>query len=306
MKKISILCTACLLMLTITSCQEEPPFINFEEPNTIIDTTWVKASPSTPQVKQVMIEDFTGVQCINCPDAAKIAKDLQTAYPNRVNVAAIHPLGLLNNFTAPINKEGHVSKQDFRTQAGTTLCQDIVGVPNSLPKGAIDRMKFPDRPDLLIDYTIWPSKVIEQLAVPTPVNITLANATGASNEILIDINIEYTQNLSDTNYLTMMIIEDNIIDVQEFIDRTDPINPFPSYDDNYNHMHIMRAMVTSATGDLLNKPNVSLIAGRVFQKRYKYTITNSRWNRNNLQVIAFVHRNGSTKTILQSNHLKVQ
>jgi hypothetical protein len=284
-------------------CAEEPPFINYEKPKTTIDTTWVKAEPAAPQQKQVMLEDFTGVRCVNCPDAAKIAKDLQTLYPGRVNVAAIHPLNLLNTFTDPIDKDGHKSRQDFRTQAGTDICRNLLGVPNSLPKGAVDRVKFSDQIELLIDYTVWTPKVTEQLAVPTPVNIGLTNVPSPPNEVVVDVRLEYTKTLTDTNYITLMIIEDSIVDVQQYINRTDPQNPYASYNNNYVHMHVMRDVMSASTGDLLNAP---LVAGRVFLKRYKYTITNTNWQRKHLQVIAFVHRNGNDKTILQSNHVKIE
>lgn len=303
--KNSIIYTGILLAFTLAGCTEKPPYINYDPPKTTIDTTYVNATPSDAQTKQVLLEDVTGVQCVNCPDAAAIAKALTAANPGKINVIAVHALNLLDNFTKPVNKEGHKSKQDFRTQAAADICVNILGVPNSLPKGGIDRVKFSDKTDLLIDRTDWTSKVNAQLAVSTPVNITLASVPGAAGEILIDATIEYTQALPDTNYLTLVIVEDSIIDVQEYIDYTQPI-PSPEFNDNYLHMHVMRAVMTASTGDLINKPDAPLVAGRVFRKRYKYTITNSEWVRKNLHVIGFVHRNGAQKTVLQSNHTEVQ
>jgi hypothetical protein len=292
--------------LLFISCEEEPPYINYEKPNSTIDTTWVKPTPSAPQQRQVLIEDFTGVKCINCPDATLVAKNLIATYPNRVNVAAIHMLGLLNNFTSPINQDGYKSKYDFRTQQGADIALNVLGVPNNLPKGAIDRTKFPDRTDIYVDYTSWTAKVGEQIGKTTPVNITLENVATTGNEVTVDVTIEYTEAVNDTNYLTLMIVEDGIVDVQEYIDRTDPQNPVASYNENYVHNHVMRAIVTATTGDILNRPNVSLVAGRIFKRRYTYSLEGKNWVKSNLHVIGFVHRNGASKEVLQSNQVKVE
>lgn len=291
-----------IMLALVIACEEEPPFINFDEPKTTIDTTFVKAIPAAAQVKQVLLEDVTGVQCVNCPDAATIAKALQVANPGRVNVVALHPKDLLDNFTKPITKAGHESKQDFRTPEAATICKDILGVPNSLPKGGIDRVKFADKSDLLLDRTDWTAKVNAQLLVPPPMNITLTKVPGKANEIIVDVEVEYTVSATDTNYLTILLVEDSIIDVQEYIDYSLPI-PAPDYNNNYNHMHIVRAAMTSATGDLLNKANAPLVPGRVFKRRYVFNVTNPIWVLKHMDAIAFVHRNGSTKTVLQTAHL---
>lgn len=303
--KNKIIYAVAFLTVALSACKEQPPYINYDPPKTTIDTTWVKQSPSAAQTKQVLLEDVTGVQCVNCPDAAAIAKSLQAANPGRVNAIAVHALNLLDNFTKPVNKDGHKSNQDFRTQAAADICVNLLGVPNSLPKGGIDRVKFADKTDLLTDRTDWTAKVNEQLAIATPVNITLENAaSGKPEEIWVDVTLEYTEASSDTNFLSMVLVEDSIVDVQEYIDYTQPI-PAPAFNDNYVHMHVMRGMFTATTGDMINKPGAAIVPGRVFKKRYVYTNSNPYVVRKNLHVIAFVHK-GAQKAVLQSNHLEVE
>jgi hypothetical protein len=307
MKKL-ILITGLLSILI--GCKEEPPYINYDPPKTTIDTTWLKSSVSPAQPKQVLLEDVTGVKCVNCPDAAKIAKDLQDANPGRVNVVSMHPLiDALKTFTSPINSDGHVSKYDFRTEAAADICTNLLGVPNSLPKGAINRIKFGDQNELLTDRTAWTSKVNQELNVATPLNITLTEVTQidgkpvASNEIWIDVEIEYTETVADTNYLTMVLLEDSIVDVQEYMDYSQPV-PAPDYNDSYTHTHVMRDAITSSTGDLINKKDAALVPGRIFLKRYKYTVTQP-WVRKHMHVVAFVHKNGNNKDVIQSGHVEL-
>jgi hypothetical protein len=293
------------LMAIIWGCKEEPPYINYDEPNTTIDTTWLKTSPSAAQVKQVLVEDFTGVKCANCPDATKITVALQDANPGRVNVVGIQLLNLQDPYTKPIDEDGHKSKQDMRTQAGSDIAINIVGIPSSLPSGDVNRVKFDDKPEILLSRTDWTAKTNAELTKPTPVNINLAWVTEingkpvADNEIWVDVILEYTEALSDTNYLTIMLLEDSIIDVQEYVDYT-PFPPVTSFNDNYVHMHVLRGIMTATTGDLINKKDAPLVPGRTFLKRYKYTVTNSLWKRKHMKAIAFVHKNNAAKDILQS------
>jgi hypothetical protein len=299
------------LFSILWGCKEEPPYINYDEPKTTIDTTWVKPSVSDAQVKQVLLEDVTGVKCVNCPDAAKIAHDLSIANPDKINIVSMHPnIAALNFFCAPIKEPGHTSKYDFRTQAAADICTNIIGVPNTLPKGGINRRKFSDQTDILMDRTNWTAKANDELAVPTPVNINLALVTEingnavAANEIWIDVTIEYTAAVSDTNYLTIVLLEDSIIDVQEYTDYSQPV-PVAGYNNNYVHMHVMRDAMTASTGDLINKKDAPLVPGRVFLKRYKYTVTNSLWKRKQMHAVAYVHKNSAEKNVIQSNHVSL-
>lgn len=299
------------LFSILWGCKEEPPYINYDEPKTTIDTTWLNPSASPAQIKQVLLEDVTGVKCVNCPDAAKIAHDLSDANPGRINIVSLHPnTPALKTFTAPIEEPGHNSKYDFRTQTAGDICENIIGVPNSLPKGGINRIKFSDQTDILMDRTNWTSKANAELAVPTPVNINMVQVTEingkavAANEIWVDVTIEYTEAIADTNYLTILLLEDSIVDVQEYTDYSQPI-PTPGYNNDYVHMHVTRDAMTASTGDLINKKDAPFVPGRVFLKRYKYVVENTTWRRTHMHAVAFVHKNSSAKDVLQSTQTKL-
>lgn len=299
------------LVSTLWSCKEEPAYINYEEANTTIDTTFLKPTASPAQTKQVLLEDATGVKCPNCPDAAKIANDLADANPGRINIVSMHlNIPSLHVFTAPITEDGHRSKYDFRTDVASEICNSIIGVPPTLPRGAINRKKFADQTDILMERTNWASKANEELATSTPVNITMQQVEVmngkpvAANEIWIDVSIEYTQAVTDTNYFTIVLLEDSIVDVQEYSDFSGPI-PMPGYNNNYVHMHLLRDAMTASTGDLINKKTAPLVPGRVFLKRYKYTVKNPEWVRKHMHAVAYVHQNSADKSVLQSNHIEL-
>ena len=266
------------LLSIIWGCKkEQPDTAGYDTFDTIIDTTWLKPTPSPAQLKQVLLEEVIGVKSVNSPDAAKIAHDLSDANPGRMNIVSLHPnTPALGPFTAPIHQPDHDSKYDFRTQAAGDICENILGIPNSLPKGGINRKKFDDQTDILMDRTNWTAKVNDELAVATPVNISLVQVTQMNgkpvlaNEIWVDVAIEYTKAISDNNYVTIVLVEDSIVDVQECVDYSQPI-PDVEYNNNFVHMQVMRDAITASTGDLINKKDAPLVPGRVFLKRYKYT-----------------------------------
>ena len=66
-----------LLIFTFSCDVQEEPFYNDFD------------SYINPE-KKILIEDFTGHKCQNCPDASKEIKAIQNLYPNQVIALAIH------------------------------------------------------------------------------------------------------------------------------------------------------------------------------------------------------------------------
>jgi hypothetical protein len=69
---------------------------------------WPAFAQNTNTLRNVLIEDYTGHTCNNCPTAAITAHDLEIANPNRVFATGIHagPGGMTNfqNFTPSADK----------------------------------------------------------------------------------------------------------------------------------------------------------------------------------------------------------
>ena len=156
MKNIFKIFVASLFLLS--ACKEEiPTGLNLLPERSIFDTTYITNIIPTPQPTNVLIEDFTGVKCANCPRAQLAAKNIVLANPKRVFVIGIHPgKGLLNSFVAPFKTPGddYDSKYDFRTPEGADLLT-FLGGASQLPIGSINRTKFPTEANILIDDPKW-------------------------------------------------------------------------------------------------------------------------------------------------------
>lgn len=279
------------VLFTLAACEEVPPAINYEISKQLNDTTYITDTVLVAQPKNVLLEDVSGVQCVNCPDAAIISKEIMDAHPDRVYSVVMHPrIDALKSFVNPVNKEGYKSKYDFRTQDAADILNQC-GVPGSLPRGLVDRTLFSGKTERLLGREEWAAKCDVQLQQTTPVNIELENTFNeATRNGVIKIKLTYTKAVSNKHLMSIAIIEDSIIDVQEY---QDPQTFEVKFDTKYPHMHVLRDMVTFATGDqLTNKEEVTLTAGRVFEKEYAYTLDVSdqiKVDPKHAKILVFVH-----------------
>ncbi len=289
-----------VLILTLASCEEEPPGINYKLPTSTFDTTFILDEIPNAQVKEVLLEDVTGVSCVNCPEAALIAKGIVTANPGRVNVVALYNTisGPLGN---PVNHPPVVSAFDFRSLLASEICQ-MVAIPGSIPIGYINRKKFPGKLDPIVPRDEWVSSVNAELLESTPVNISAsASYNESTKELTTDVAIIYTASVSGDNFISVSILEDSIIDAQESKDGIGGVVFIP----NYEHRHVMRDMYTASVGDLLNTTTqITLTPGRVIKRRYVKKIE-KLVPYSHFKVVAFVHQDPTSKYVYQSQEAEV-
>lgn len=289
------------LVFGFSACEEVPPYINFAKDRTVGDTTYIVSPVPAAENRAIYIEEFTGVQCPNCPKAQAEAKQISENNPGRVFILTLHPLGIMTPLTRPFDAskgDKRTSKYDFRTDAGARIFEMVgFGQTGSLPIGNINRRLFSGENHRNIDYQKWASYAGQELSGTTPVNINV-KAKNITDSIEIELTLTYTQNVSDSHYVSVAIAENKIIDVQESKDN----NGNSIYEDNYEHNHVFRAMVTSFFGDYLNQ---SLVPGRVIYRKYRIARSEA-WNSANLEILAFVHLSTSQKNVLHIKGSKVQ
>src|SRR4051812_31063464 len=113
--KILILPIAAAALL-FTACREGAPAVDFGLK--VTDTTFM-AAPETPQQRVVIIEEFTGVKCPNCPAGSTLIKSLVQANPDNVAAIGVQIFGF--NLANPVDDQGVKTRTDNRTQDGTDL-----------------------------------------------------------------------------------------------------------------------------------------------------------------------------------------
>jgi len=269
------------LFFIISACEEVGPAINFIETTY---TTYIE-TPETPQDKVVLIEDFTGAACPNCPDGHIAVADVIANYPNKIIAIAEY------NFPSdPLYIE-----QNMVTSESLDL-NGYLGPVSAWPAIFIDRKDFGADGDLEELPANVAASAAEQVTLTAPVNLYIENTfDNVSRTLTVSVKVKYTSTVILPNNLSIVLTESNIIAAQ--IDD----NAGGEVED-YVHNHVLRKTLTFFSGDALPEENV---AGRVYEFEYTYALP-ANWNADNMYAIAFVHNfEADNKEILQSTEREI-
>ncbi len=295
MKKYLLLLVSGLVLMA--SCTENNAAIDFGT-SASVDTTYVLTTIPATDPHNVLMEEFTGVTCTNCPAAHDLLVGLEHTYGTRLNVIGLY----IYNF--PQARPHHESVYDFRDSAATAIGQSVYKGIGSEPLGGVDRIPAGITPStpLQLNTTQWTDLIVSRMNTIDSVNLQVQSSYNSTTGIAtITATVIYTKPVSTTQNLSIVIVEDSVIDAQEFPPH--PIGPFvDGYDPEYLFTNICRGMVTSAPfGDVILGSMTSKEAGRLFRKTYTYSKASSILRPERCRIIAFVHNaTGDDYHVMQS------
>jgi Outer membrane protein Omp28 len=231
--------------------------------------------------RKVLIEEFTGVSCPNCPQGAAEIANLKGIYGENLIAVSIHA----GEFTDPIPNK---TKQDFRTEEGTSL-EIFLGTPLGYPAAVVDRRQFPGASALQAFKAQWAGFIQQELAIEPSVSLNLIPKYNAlTRQLFVDLTILPNKNLSGDYRVSLMITENHIKDAQ--------INGINLVED-YEHEHVLRDMLTPFDGAAITE---TLAFGVPISRNYSFTLP-TNWVAENCHIVAFVHRGGAPdKVVIQA------
>ena len=284
-------CTIILfIFFYVSSCDiVETPYINTENISQI-DTN------SNNYVKKVLIEDFTGHLCPNCPQAATEIEAIHDIYGEQIIAIAIH---VTKSFARPYPASQAPNFQyDFRTSWGDDL-DNLFDISSAgLPRGMVNRTGYPDNHKLGKDE--WANAVTTELN--KEINFGIMINSSNNN---INITTQVLNNISGSYNLVVCLTESGIINWQK--DGTENI-------ENYEHNHILRSVLL----DEALSSNINYETNQEIQKNITYNLTEleeynidystnvaelgngnaGNWNSNNMSIVAYIY-NKNTKEVVQ-------
>ena len=243
-------------------------------------------------VRTVLMEDYTGFRCSNCPQAAEELKKLQCIYGTRVIPLAVH---VSQTFAAPENNANGSFSTDFRTPIGNTYDAEF---ENSLflPNGLVNRKEYGGLfPQL---FNAWEGHVANVLALPPEALLDLdVTYNEGSREAIATVKLSALMDMNAAPYrLVVLLSEDSIVDWQSD-NRMDP----PKISD-YVHMHTLRDGFTTAWGDAVN--GGSSMPEGFSETVSKSLVIDSEYVDHNCNVVVFIFRD-DTKEVIQAEYKPV-
>ena len=208
--------------------------------------------------RAVLIEEFTGQRCVNCPNAAtEIARLQQTYGEDHVIAVGIHsgPLAIYS--------KGQVI--GLRTELGDTY-YNYWGVEEE-PSALINRRGG------VVRLNQWQTMIHDQLQLQTPVSLKVTCETRATDGI--DILVTVHSSASYRGKLQLWLTEDQIVAPQ--------LMPDGTMNAEYVHRHVLRAAVNGDWGE-----DIALEAGETRTMQYDVKPV-SGMNVSQLSVVAFVY-----------------
>lgn len=221
--------------------------------------------------RAVLLEDFTGQLCLNCPIAHEKIEELEKQYGrDKLIAVSIHggQLGIdksRTNFTTGL--------VGLKTEEGNAIVETY-GI-TSFPMGVID-FGSP------INYDLWAGAVREAIAKPTDTQLDLRISYTPdgeeSNTGVIEMNASIESSNPHTGNLQFWIVEDHIIAHQRNSSGTIP---------DYEHNNVFRAQLfLGERGEAITIPaNIMVERGASIATRWN---DQEHWVVENLSVIAIV------------------
>ncbi len=274
-----------LILLIGLACSEVPTKISpiGDQLNCqVADYELVKNQP-----RQVLIEEFTGVQCRRCPGGSRVIDDLIGIHGEQMIAISIHA----NRFAIPIPAS---SAHDFRTDAGEFLFS-FLEEPLGYPSGVVNRKLFNGQSSLQTGKEEWPGMVQEELnGVPKVKLFIQQNFDPISRELTAEVSIFVEETIEEEEVrISLSITEDDIVDWQ-FTETADV--------PDYVHKHVLRGMLTNFAGNPIDE---KLTAGTQLCKSFIMTLPND-WIADNCHLIAFVHlEEADQRNVLQAESVGV-
>lgn len=229
--------------------------------------------------RAILIEDFTGQRCINCPTGTEIINGIVDTYgEDNVIAVGIH--------SGPLGFAGNSKAVGLMTDTGNEYYtrwdkENKMGQPWVI----FNRKTSPDS-----HYNNWAAMVGTIISEKANLSVKIDNAYDAATRTLTTTVGADGVNGTVNGKLQVWIVEDGVPALQ--------MMPDGSANKEYVHNHVFRAAVNGTWGE-----DVTVKEGETTTKQYQYVLPEA-WNADNIAVVAFVYNDGGVENVAKK-HLVV-
>ena len=220
--KVNIQINLCSLLLVLGSllcaCQVIPENEQIVEVFTPADTSQVKRAS--------LLIEYSGWRCMNCPNAAEVAHDLQAQYGEELVVVVMHPA------TNPNTRYGNNQAVNYTCPEADSVYLSMGGTSQTpFPTGNINFQQQDNSYFTSVDT--WATQV-SRYYTSSPIIMT-QTLTYADNTVDIELYLCNMGSQTLNTTLQIWLTEDGIVGKQ--------IMPNGKTNNEYTHNHLLRASV---------------------------------------------------------------
>lgn len=251
--------------------------------------------------KNVLLEDYTGHTCGNCPAAAVVAHNIKEANPGQVFVASVHA-SIGDGFQAVYEPgdEGYPKySHDFRTPEGNSYVVDIPGFFGN-PQGMVNRT-IDGTGSVFRFVSAWSNAVNDILDSNDPLLMNLQVKTNYYTEtrgLFVHVQSKTLEALNGSYSMVIFLIDNEFIAWQK--DYSLP--PADQDIEDYHHEDVFLGTINGAYG-------TSLFIGdspidETFENNYSFEISEdieidgvNAGEETGLSIIAYLQNNDTFEII---------
>lgn len=221
-----------------------------------------------PGDKNVILEEFTGVNCPNCPSGHQTAASILANNPGRAFVIAYHPFN--SNFTTP-----YAGEPDFRRSfANAFYTVPYCGTSRFMPSAFINREKWANN-ERIQSRTEWVAYTEQIISQASPVNVGISsNYDNVFGQLIVTVEVYFTSDVSEIVSLNVALLENGLISTQS------------GGGSNYEHKHTFREAFTEQWGDTINDPTTM---GSYLTFNYTFDNNTQNYNMDKCDVVAHIY-----------------
>jgi thiol-disulfide isomerase/thioredoxin len=235
----------------------------------------------------ILLEEFTGKGCSNCPKGSREIENLLSLYGENLVVVSIHA-GFFANPTF-----FDIGTYDLRTDEGEALF-DYLGPNSGYPAGVVNRISF--NGELQLTASAWAGFIGNEIEKQPDVEFQIEkNFDSANGQVDATIKGRAKNAISGDIRISIMLIENDIVDAQDDVDAGGII-------EDYKHKHVLRGMLTKFDGETFTD---QLSVGESFELSFSGMIL-PEWNSSNMDIVAFISNlisEDGSFTVLQAGQL---
>lgn len=222
--------------------------------------------------RAVLIEDFTGQLCSNCPTAADEIENLIEQYGDTAVIAVgIH--------SGPLGFEGYGDNIGLLTVTGDEYFYHW-GITTQ-PAGIVNRSSG------VLGYSEWATAVRNEISKLSTLKMKVSNVYDEGSRTLDICVSSFGTNGTTKGKLQVWLVEDGITALQTM--------PNGSENLNYVHNHVFRAAVNGTWGD-----DFTVAENESVDNDFTYNIP-VEWKPENVSVVAFVYNDSGVQQVTKAS-----